>query len=169
MARSASSSAATGAADEAVTLKPAGARTMESPWLIHTSCSTGRLAKSSEESITLSGVRPYSPPRPADFAAELGGDELAAVADAEDRHARGVDRRVDGRRALDVDRGRAAGEDDPLRLAGQHLRHRHVAGDDLGVDVGLPHPAGDQLGVLRAEVDDEDRVDLVGLEPERHG
>ena len=30
--------------------------------------------------------------------------------------------------------------------------------DDLGEDVGLPHPAGDQPRVLRAEVDDEDLV-----------
>ncbi len=28
--------------------------------------------------------------------------------------------------------------------------------DDLGVDLQLAHPAGDQLGVLGAEVDDED-------------
>jgi hypothetical protein len=35
-------------------------------------------------------------------------------------------------------------------------------GDDLAVDVGLPDPPGDELGVLRAEVDDEDVVG-VGL------
>ena len=29
---------------------------------------------------------------------------------------------------------------------------------DLTVDVGFPHPAGDQLGVLGAEVDDQDAV-----------
>jgi len=32
-------------------------------------------------------------------------------------------------------------------------------GHDLAVDVRLADPAGDQLGVLGAEVDDEDRVD----------
>ena len=41
--------------------------------------------------------------------------------------------------------------------AGQHLRDRHGVRHDLGVDLGLPHPAGDQLGVLGAEVDDENR------------
>ena len=45
------------------------------------------------------------------------------------------------------------------RAPGQHLRHRHRVGDDLAVDARLAHPAGDQLGVLRAEVDDEDRRD----------
>ena len=43
------------------------------------------------------------------------------------------------------------------RPAGQHLLDRHRVRDDLAVHARLPHPAGDQLGVLRAEVDDEDR------------
>jgi hypothetical protein len=29
---------------------------------------------------------------------------------------------------------------------------------DLAVDVGLAHPARDELGILRAEIDDEDAV-----------
>ncbi len=33
--------------------------------------------------------------------------------------------------------------------------------DDLGIDVAFPHPAGDQLGVLSAEVDDQN--DLLGM------
>ena len=33
-----------------------------------------------------------------------------------------------------------------------------LAGHDLGVDVRLAHPAGDQAGVLGSEVDDEDGV-----------
>ena len=33
---------------------------------------------------------------------------------------------------------------------------------DLAVDVGLAHPAGDELGVLRAEVDDQDAVVMLG-------
>ncbi len=44
--------------------------------------------------------------------------------------------------------------------AGQHLGHRHRVRDDLGVDVCLPHPAGDQLRVLRPVVDDEDEIGL---------
>ena len=43
------------------------------------------------------------------------------------------------------------------------LRVGHLGGgdpvrDDLGVHVQLAHPAGDQLGVLGAEVDDEHRL-----------
>jgi hypothetical protein len=47
-----------------------------------------------------------------DGAAELLGDELGAVADAEDRDAEVVDGGVDATGALDVDRLGAAGEDD---------------------------------------------------------
>ena len=93
-----------------------------------------------------------------DRAAEAGHHQLEAVADAEDRHP-GVEQAVrGGRRAVGVDRRGAAGQDDRLRLLGQHLRHRHRGGDDLGVDVALAYPAGDQLRVLRAEIDDEDGV-----------
>ena len=41
---------------------------------------------------------------------------------------------------------------------GEHLRDRHVARHDLAVDVRLTHAAGDQLRVLRTEVDDENEV-----------
>ncbi len=41
-------------------------------------------------------------------------------------------------------------------------------GDELGVDAGLAHPAGDQLGVLAAEVDDEHRAATLRL-PGRAG
>ena len=43
-------------------------------------------------------------------------------------------------------------------LARQHLGDRHRVRHDLGVDPRLAHPAGDQLGVLGPEVDDEDQV-----------
>ena len=41
---------------------------------------------------------------------------------------------------------------------GEHLLDRHGVRHDLGVDPRLAHPAGDELGVLGAEVDDEDQV-----------
>ena len=52
----------------------------------------------------------------------------------------------------------AAGEDDRLRLAGEQLIHRGGIRDDFGVDVAFAHPARDQLRVLGAEVDDQNRV-----------
>ena len=53
-----------------------------------------------------------------------------------------------------------AGQDDRARALGQHLGHRHRVRHDLGVHVGLTDPAGDQLRVLRAVVDDENEVRL---------
>ncbi len=94
------------------------------------------------------------------------GHQLEAVAHAEDRDPRGEDRVVDAWCALGVDRRRAAGQDDRLRLPRQHLGHRHRVRHDLGVDPGLAHPAGDQLGVLRPEVDHQDQIVLGVL---RHG
>ena len=60
------------------------------------------------------------------------------------------------RRAGRVHARRAPGEDQRRGLAGEDLGDGGVAGHDLGVDLRLPHPAGDQLGVLRPVVDDED-------------
>ena len=60
--RSRSSNAATVArSDAAVTVKPSGARTTESPWLIHTGCRAGRPpCRDPASSATVSSVRPYS-------------------------------------------------------------------------------------------------------------
>ena len=40
--------------------------------------------------------------------------------------------------------------------AGSDLGGRDPVGNDLGVDLQLADPSSDQLGVLSAEVDDED-------------
>ena len=50
--------------------------------------------------------------------------------------------------------------------AGHQLGGRGGVGDDLRVDVGLTDPAGDQLGVLGPEVDDQDRPVTGVIEPE---
>jgi hypothetical protein len=58
--RTGSSNAATFArSDDAVTLNPSGARTTESPWLIHTGCRCGS-PSCSAPAQTVSSVRPYS-------------------------------------------------------------------------------------------------------------
>ena len=160
MRRSIVSMAATGASGlEAVTVKPSGARVMESRWLIHTCWWSGWPPPNTTASgwVTSRGVRPYSArPVLADQAAELQGDELGAVADAQDRHAEVVDAGVDRGRPVDVDRRRTAAEDDAGGGPGGVLLGRQGGGDDLAVDVGLADPPGDQLGVLGPEVDDQD-------------
>ena len=140
--------------------KPSGAAVTSSPWDIHETSSSGTPSSRVPGSSTETRVRPYSRcPVRATVAAERLGHRHEAVADAEDRYV-----------ALEQARRRGSGR--PVRrpttgppermiafgLAGQHLLDRHVVRDDLGVDLRLTHPAGDQLGVLGPEVDDEDEV-----------
>ena len=93
-----------------------------------------------------------------DPAAELGAHGLLAVADAEHGHAQLEHGRwCPGAQGL-VGRGGAAREDD---RGGREAGDEQVvdgAGVDLAVDAVLAHAARDQLGVLRAEVEDQDAL-----------
>ncbi len=91
-----------------------------------------------------------------DFAAEDLAAELHAVADAEDRHAEVEDSLVASRGIGLVDAGRPAGEDDALERHLGQLLGGSSGPADAGVDVLLSHPAGDQLAVLAAEIQDGD-------------
>src|SRR5256885_11737188 len=91
-----------------------------------------------------------------DLAAEMMGDELHAVADAEDRNARPKRLRVDLRRAGVVYARRAAAQDQAGRVSPLELGPGRGAGHELAVDVGLAHAPGDELAELGAEVEDED-------------
>ena len=101
--------------------------------------------------------------RPIDPAAELPGHELHAVADAEHGHARLEERAVDAGRVRRVDGGRPAGEDDRASAASGYLGRADRSRHQLRVDPALAHAAGDQLSVLAAQVDDEDRAFLARL------
>ncbi len=98
------------------------------------------------------------PSRPLDAAAEVPRQELHAVADPEDGDAQLVELRVDLGRAVGVDRGRAAREDECERPARARSRGGERVRDELRVDARLADPACDQLRVLAAAVDDEDRA-----------
>ncbi len=91
-----------------------------------------------------------------DDAPELLTDELRPVTDPEDRHAEVVDRRIERRRAVDVHALRPTRQHDRRRCTFGDLGGGDPVRDDLGVHLQFAHPAGDQLGVLGAEVDDED-------------
>src|SRR5438105_15440327 len=90
-----------------------------------------------------------------DAAAELGRHRLHAVADAEHRSAL----RPNGcRRARCValrDAVWSAGKHDAARREGAYEIIAHIVGMDLAVDVQLAKTAGDQLRVLRTEVEDQ--------------
>ena len=91
-----------------------------------------------------------------DLATELERHRLHAVTDAEHRNAHLKELRAKSRRALGVDRGRSAGEDQGARGAVADALERDVRGQELGEDAALADPPGDELRVLPAEVENED-------------
>src|SRR5262249_29959039 len=93
-----------------------------------------------------------------DAAAELERQQLRAVADAERRDSLLEDRGVHAWRAFGVDRRRPAGEDQRERIVAANLVDRRAVRDELRVDTGFANSTGDQLGILAAEIDDQDRA-----------
>ena len=94
-----------------------------------------------------------------DRAAQLLGHGLLAVADAQHRHVGLEDRGMGGGRLALGHRGRAAGEDDPPRIERLDLRVVDgLEGQDFTVNPGFAHAAGDQLGNLGTEIDDQQTV-----------
>ena len=91
-----------------------------------------------------------------DLAAEVVGDELAAIADAEHGHARIKERGIDVRRILKVNAVRAAGEDEADGLHREKVREGRRVGLHLAVNAAFTHAAGDQLVVLTAEIQYDD-------------
>ena len=89
--------------------------------------------------------------------AERVGHQLHAVADAEHRHAARRTRPVAVRRAGLGDALRPARQDDARPGAAPAISaERRVERQDLGVDRQLAQPARNQLGELRAEIEDDD-------------
>ncbi len=84
------------------------------------------------------------------------GHSLEAVADPEHRYASVEKCGVHRWGPLGVHTGRPSRQHDGDRLPGEHLCHGHVVRNDLGVGVSLPNTAGNQLRILRPEVDNED-------------
>ena len=123
--REALSSAATGAsAVEAVATKPSGAWVTASKWLIHTSCVDGQVVQQLRRAVGDLELGPavLAAHAPTDLAAELLGDQLGAVADAEDRDARG--RRSPGRATARRRRGRSSGRRTGSALPADRRRAR---------------------------------------------
>src|SRR5205085_7911581 len=59
--------------------------------------------------------------------------------------------------------GRAARQDNSIRVAPFHFRRRNAEGNDLRIDLQLTDPPRDDLSVLRTEIEDEDaRVRRLG-------
>ncbi len=93
-----------------------------------------------------------------DGTAQRLGHRLEAVADAEHRHPEVEQRGIQLRRAVGVDTRGASGQHDGLRVLGLDLLDGGGVGDDLRIHPRLADPSRDQLRVLRAEVDHQDRA-----------
>ena len=148
------------------TSKPSGSAVTRSPWLIQTWWRWPVAQRPSNSGHVLldldEGAAELAVVAALDLAAELDAHRLLAIADAEHRHA-GLEDDLRRARAADLDgRGGAAGEDDRLRLDAPERLVGRLERDDLGIDAGLAHAPGDQLGHLAAEIDDEDGVGMSG-------
>jgi len=95
---------------------------------------------------------------PGDVSAREVREELHPVAQAKHGRVQLQELWIGGGDAFTVDGVGTAREDDPLRLPLPDPVHGASRWMDLAVDVGLPHPPGDQLGVLGSEVDDQDAI-----------
>src|ERR1700712_3104187 len=101
-----------------------------------------------------------------DLAAQLLSHGLHAVADTEDRNTQ-VKYGLRAARAVGFVHGLGAtGEDDAFRGKFANRFVVHVERVQLAVHTDLTHAAGDQLGVLGTEVEDQDAV---GVNVEGHG
>ncbi len=78
---------------------------------------------------------------------------LKSIADAEHRETKVEQRGIKLRSAVGIDTCRSAGKHDCQRITSLDLLDSGGVRDDLGKNPRFPHPAGDQLRVLRAEVD----------------
>jgi hypothetical protein len=94
-------------------------------------------------------------------------NELKAVTDAQQGDPLLQDARVCRRSIGIVDRARTTGKDQTSRSIGTDLLQRRSAGQHNGKNTHLPDPAGDQLRVLRAKIEDDNGL-VLGLRVGRH-
>ena len=98
----------------------------------------------------------------ADGPAQLRHHGLLAVTDAQHRHPRRP-HRVRHARPFGVhDAGRAAGEDESARTEREQAVGGHGSGHNFAIHARFPHPPGNQLGKLAAEVENEYSVGRQG-------
>src|SRR5262245_15032969 len=100
-------------------------------------------------------------------AAQLLRHGLLAVADAEDRHARRIDRLRRKRRALLKHRGRPPGQDHALRSQPREGFASLLEWYDFAINFLFTDAPGNKLSNLRAQIDDENLI--VPSEPVRIG
>ncbi len=98
----------------------------------------------------------FAPVRLFHSPSELVGQELHAVADTQDRYAQFEDGLRGAIGLFFINRIRSAGEDDADRIEFADESFGNVVGVELAIDLLLAYAAGDQLRVLRPEIEDQD-------------
>src|SRR5262245_66240807 len=93
-----------------------------------------------------------------DRAAELLRHRLLAVADAEDRHTRRIDRGRREWRALIEHRGGPPGQDHALRAQPREAFLSLLTRHEFAINFLFSHTPGNKLSDLRAQIDDENLV-----------
>ena len=82
--------------------------------------------------------------------------QLHSVANSQNRNPQGKNLRIRMRRALVVNAGRSARENNAFRAERGGFLRRNVKLDDLRINLALANPARDDLRVLRTEIEDQD-------------
>ncbi len=143
---------------EASARKPGGNDTTVSPCDIQTRDSSGTPSKSGvSRSATTRRRRPiFGMVELDELCADVARQQLHAVTDAEDRHARldespSIAGAPSTKRALG-----ATGENQRSGAAQRERAPRSIVRNDLAVDAQLPRSPRDELTVLRAEIENED-------------
>ncbi len=114
----------------------------------------------SEQAVALAnaagGPAEFTARRRFDLAAEEMASELHSVTDAEYGDAEIKQFGIAQGRAGSVDAGRAAGKDEAARIQFGDACGGQVVAHNLAKDVLFADAAGDELAVLRAEIEDQD-------------
>src|SRR5688572_15166753 len=92
------------------------------------------------------------------FPAQNLAGELHPIADAKDGNAKAEDAGIAFRSAGFINAGRPPAENQTLRRVPADLLDGNVVADDLTIDVIFADAAGDELGVLRAEIEHQDAL-----------
>ena len=92
-------------------------------------------------------------------------DPLQSVTDAQHWETNPEKFQRQGRAALATNGIRAPGEDDPRRVRRTDLFEGRMVGGNFAVYRQLPHSAGDQLGILRTEIENENILTVNDLLP----
>ncbi len=93
-----------------------------------------------------------------DGSSEIARHQLHPVTDPESGNAELEDPRIELRGSVAVHGSRAAGEHERSGVPSSDLVCRQLVPDELRVDARLAHAPCDELAVLAAEVDDENRA-----------